>query len=424
MIGKRYQIIDEIGSGGIGKVFKAIDLLSHEVVALKTLLSHEPEFIEGFKAEFILLKKLHHPNIIRVFDFGFSDTQEPYFVMEYVAADRWQEFLQPLNFPKFYSLLVQVLSTLDFLHSKKIIHGDIKPSNILIATSPDGELTVKFTDFGFAEYEKSEESTWWKGTLPYLAPEVIRGERHTPQADLYSVGVLIYEILFGRPLFDEEDPIALAKSHLEKEVVIPEEAPIPTRLKNLILKLLEKDPVDRFLSANEVLVEVQKISGCHLKGPEALLVKSLINSADFVGREKELATLEEALTQFTPKGNRFVLVTGESGIGKKRLLQEFTTWAQVQGFPAITVSLKERNTLEALQDNPFKFLENNSCSLIVFEHLELADNSFFKFLSELVCGTQDKKVSVCFTLSNESACHEENQKAVQIEERIRSICKD
>ena len=238
MISKRYRIIEEIGSGGIGKVLKAVDLLRQETVAIKVLLSLEPEFISRFKAEFTLLKKLHHPNIIKVFDFGFNDRQELYFTMEYVESIKWQEFLQPLNFPKFYSLLLQILSTLDFLHSKKITHCDIKPSNILITTSPDGRLIIKFTDFGFAQHEKPEESSWWKGTLPYLAPEVIRGEQHTPQADLYSVGILIHEILFGSTPFGEDDPMELAKSHLEKEVVIPQEPPIPIGLKNLILILV------------------------------------------------------------------------------------------------------------------------------------------------------------------------------------------
>jgi Nif-specific regulatory protein len=425
MISKRYRITEEIGAGGIGKVLKAVDLLRQETVAMKVLLSLEPEFISRFKAEFTLLKKLHHPNIIKVFDFGFSDRQELYFTMEYVESIRWQEFLQPLDFPKFYSLLLQILSALDFLHSKKIIHGDIKPSNILVATSPDGGLTLKFTDFGFAQHEKPEESSWWKGTLPYLAPEIIRGEKQTPQADLHSVGVLIYEILFGKPPFEEEDPMALAKSHLEKEVVIPQEPPIPTELRNLILKLLEKDPIDRFFSANEVLAEVQKISGLDLEREKPFFTKSLISSVDFVGREKEFATLKKALAQSAQNGNTFVLVTGESGIGKKRLVEEFATWAQLQGFSEITVSLKERDILEAFQDNPFQLLGVDSYpAVVVFEHSELADDSFFKFLSIFVGSTHGKKALVCFTLSDDLGGPEENQKVVYTEERIRSICED
>ena len=425
MISKRYQIIKEIGSGGIGKVFRATDLLREEIVAVKVLLRHEPEYTERFKAEFILLKKLRHPNIIKVFDFGFSDRQAPYFVMEYVEANKWREFLGPLNHSKLYMLLLQILSTLDFLHLRKTMHGDIKPSNILITSSPDGQIGVKFTDFGFAQYEKSEESSRWKGTLPYLAPEIIRGEKYGLQADLYSLGILIYESLFGKPPFDEEDPMDLAKSHLEKDVVIPEEPPIPIGLRNLILKLLEKDPPDRFFSAKDVLGEVQKISGLTLERPEALLAKSLINSADFVGREKEFGVLREALAQLTQKGNKFVLVTGESGIGMGRLMEEFATWAQVEGFSTVRVSLKETKILEAFQANGLRFLDGISRpSILIFQHMELADDSFFKFLCDFVHDTLDKRVLLCFTLTSHLPYPEGNQKVVGIEKRIRSICGD
>jgi Nif-specific regulatory protein len=425
MISNRYQILKEIGSGGIGKVFKATDLSKQKTVAIKVLLDKESEDFERFKNEFLLLKKLHHPNIVKVYDFGFSDRDKPYFAMEYVEARDWRTFFQPMDYSKSWQIMLQVCTTLDFLHSKQIVHGDIKPSNILITSSPDGQLKVKFTDFGFAQYEKAEDPSGWKGTLPYLAPEIIRGEKLTPQTDLYSGGVFIYEILFGRLPFEDEEPMALAKSHLEKQVVIPQEPPIPTELRNLILKLLEKDPIDRFFSANEVLVEVQKMSGLDLEREKPLFTKSLISSAEFVGREKEFATLKEALTQSTQNGNTFVLVTGESGIGKKRLLEEFATWAQLQGCSEITISLKERDFLEAFQDNPFQFLGVDSCPVVVvFEHSELADDSFFQFLSKFIGSTHGNNTLVCFTLSNDTVGPNENQKVVHIEERIRSISED
>ena len=425
MINNRYQILKEIGSGGIGKVFKAIDLFGRNTVAIKVLLSQESEHVERFKNEFLLLRKLHHPNIVKVYDFGFSDTGEPYFTMEHIQGSDWKAFLQPLDYSKFQCVILQVCTTLDFLHSKRIVHGDIKPSNILITSSPDGQLTVKFTDFGFAEYEKGEESSRWKGTLPYLAPEIIRGEKYSPQADLYSVGILVYESLFGKPPFDEEDPMNLAKSHLEKDVVIPEEPPIPIGLRNLIFKLLEKDPLDRFFSAKDVLGEVQKISGLTLERPQALLAKSLINSADFVGREKELNVLRKALTQFTQKGHRFILVTGESGIGKVRLVEELATWAQVEGFSAVNVSLNDIKIFEAFQASGLEFLDSISRpSILIFKHLELADDSFFKFLSDFMHDARDKRVLACFTLTTDLTSPEENQRVVEIEKRIRSISKD
>ncbi len=425
MINSRYQILQEIGSGGIGKVLKATDVLKESTVAIKVLLSQESEHLERFKNEFLLLRKLNHPNIVKVYDFGFTEAGEAYFTMEYIQGNDWKLFFQPLDYSKFWQVMLQVFTTLDFLHSKRIIHGDLKPSNILINTSPDGQATVKFTDFGFAEYEKTEEAFQWKGTLSYLAPEIIRGEKKGPQADLYSVGILIYESVFGKPPFDQEDLMALAKSHLEEDVVIPEEPSIPILLKNLILRLLEKDPIDRFFSAQEVLEEVQKISGLTLQTPEAFLARSLVNSADFVGREKELGFLREALNQVAEEGNRFVLLTGESGVGKTSLADEFSAWAQLHAFRAINVSLKEARTFEAFRDSGLRFLDRISGPwVLIFEHLELADDPFLEFLSGFVSRTRENQILFCFTLTNEPASPEENRRTEEIGKRLRSICGD
>jgi serine/threonine protein kinase len=355
MVSNRYQILKEIGSGGMGRVFKAIDLFERKTIAIKVILSQRSEHVERFEKEFLLLRQLHHPNIVKVYDFGYSDSGEPYLTMEHVEGKDCKAFFEQLDYSKLWDIMLQICSTLDFLSSKRIVHGDIKPSNILISTSRDGQLRVKFTDFGFAVCGETEELSQWKGTLPYLAPEIIRGERYTTQADLYSLGVLIYEILFGRLPFDEEDPMDLAKNHLERDVLIPEEPPVPAGLRNLILKLLEKDPINRFFSPKDVMGQIHNISGMSSDNSEILLAKSLINSADFVGREKELVVLQEALTNLSQKRNKSVLVTGEAGIGKTRLLEEFATWARVGGFPVVNISLKEHKILEASQDDPSSF---------------------------------------------------------------------
>ena len=425
MVSNRYQILEEIGSGGIAKVLKAFDLFTQRGVAIKILLSNESEHVERFKNEFLLLRKLHHPNIVKVYDFGFSNVGQPYFSMEHIEGRDWNTSLRPPDYRKFWHIAFQICRTLDFLHSKRIVHGDVKPSNILIANSPDGELTIKFTDFGFAEYGNTQESPRLKGSFPYLAPEIIRGEKHTPQADLYSVGILFYEILFGKPPFDEQDPMDLARSHLEKDVVIPKEPPVPKELKNLILKLLEKDPLDRFFSAKDILDQIRRISGMAPDNLESLLARTLINSADFVGRETEFRVVREALTHSADTANRFVLVTGEPGIGKASLLSEFVAWAQLHGFSALKVSLKETKAFEALQDRTLPFSESMShSSVLVFEHLELADDSFFSFLSDFVSNMQRKQIQFCFTLTNELCSPEENRRAEEIAKRIRSICGD
>lgn len=425
MIDKRYKIIEEIGSGNIGKILKVVDLFSRDTVALKVLLRYEPEYVKRFKDEFLLLKKLHHPNIVQVFDFGLGDERELYFTLEYIPTVKWEEYLQPLNFEKLYLLLLELLSTLDFLHSKKIIHGDIKPSNILILPEVKDQVRIKFTDFGFAECEEMANPSWWKGTLPYLAPEIIRGEKPTMQSDLYSIGVLIYENLFGKTPFDDENPMDLAKSHLEKDVIIPKAPPLPIGLKNLILKLLEKDPLDRFFSAGEVEEQVQKLSGIRPDKSGYILTKSLIDSADFVGRSKALFLLKDNLARVAKNGNRFVLITGEKGIGKTRLVDEFSARSQIEGITTLRVSLKDTISREKLQDIVFQFLESSTATrIVVFEYLEKAQTPFFDFLPEYVSNTKIKNTLVCFTLAQGATDSEEDRKAIKIENLIRRIYSD
>jgi len=422
MINNRYQILKEIGSGGIGKVFKAIDLLGRNTVAIKVLLSQESEHVKRFKEEFLLLRKLQHPNIVKVYDFGTNDKGEPYFTLEHIDGKDWRAFLQPLDYSKFWGLLIQICTTLDFLHSKRIIHGDLKPSNILITDSPDSQLTLKFTDFGFAEYETAKDFAWWKGTIPYLAPEIIRGEKYNHQADLYSLGVLIYETLFGKKPFDEEQITDLAKSHLEKEVIIPEDPSLPPGLKHLILTLLEKDPIDRYFSAKEVLSEVAKISGLDADGLMAPLAKSLILSSDFVGREKELAILRKTLNQTSTGRSALVLLSGESGIGKTGLLEEFKAWAQLEGGSVVEVSLASSESVRAFQEGFSHLLESISQpSVLIFEHLELADDPAFEFLCDLIHQTQNKKVLLCFTVTNQFTSSEKDKSASEIVRLINSI---
>lgn len=425
MLDNRYQILQEIGSGGIGKVFKVTDCVTGETVALKVLLSQEAELVDRFKKEFLLLRRLDHPNIAKAHDFGITGRGEPFFTMEYIEGGDWKSFLQPLDYSKFWPLLLHICATLDFLHCQRIIHGDLKPSNILITDSAAGEPIPKFTDFGFAEYGEAREPGWWKGTLSYLAPEVIRGERYGCQADLYSLGVLMYETLFGKRPFDEEEPGELAKSHLEKEVIIPNQPPVTEGLKNLILKMLEKDPIDRCFSAREILDEVKRLSGSQAKDLLATLANGLISSGDFVGREEELSVLKEALKQASKAKITPVLILGESGIGKTRLLEEFKARAQMEGASVLVMSLGSRRSWEVLGGPKVDLLEKVSQpAVLIVEHLENAEDAELGFLRDLIHQAQDRKVLPCISITNELTCSEEDRRACEIEREIASGWED
>lgn len=425
MISSRYEILTEIGSGGIGKVFKAIDRFGGMTVAIKVLLSQEGELVRRFKEEFFLLKKFHHPSILEVYDFGYSDGGEPYFAMEYVEAEDWKALLQGSDYSKFLSVILEVCATLDFLHFKRMIHADLKPSNILVTRSSEGQPKIKFTDFGLAESDKPKESAWWRGTLGYLAPEIIRGEKYSHQADLYSLGVLVYEIVFGKRPFEEESLSELARSHLEKEVVMPDQPTLPAGLKNLILRLLEKDPIDRFFSAREVSSEIEKIPGVATQDMKSLLQKSLISSCDFAGRERELSTLKEALSEASTGAGSRVLLSGESGSGKTRLLEEFKTHAQVEGASVVKVSLAKRESLRWIQDRMPDLLEAISRPQVwILEDLDLADDRSIELVCDLLNQTREKEVLICLASSTGFTRSEKDRRTSRIEERIKSVGKD
>jgi len=425
MISSRYEILTEIGSGGIGKVLKALDRFGGVTVAMKVLLSQERELIRRFKEEFLLLKKFDHPGIVKVYDFGYSDAGEPFFAMEYVEGEEWKALLQGQDYSKFLSAILDVCATLDFLHCKGIIHADLKPSNILVTRSPEDQPRIKFTDFGLAESDKPKESAWWRGTLGYLAPEIIRGEKYSHQADLYSLGVLAYEIVFGRRPFEEESLSELARSHLEKEVVIPDRPTLPAGLKNLILRLLEKDPIDRFFSAREVSSEIEGIPGVAPQDTMSPLQNSLISSGDFVGRERELSTLKEALGEVSTGAGPAVLLSGESGIGKTRLLEEFKVRAQIDGASVVKVSLAKSRSLKRIQDRlPDLAEEMSQPQVWIFDDLDRAGDRSVDFLCDLMNQTQEKRILICLASTNGSTGSEKDRRTSRIEQRIKSVGKD
>ncbi len=421
MISSRYQVLQEIGAGGIGRVFKAVDRWTGNAVAIKVLSLLQPEHVERFKGEFLLLRRLNHPHIVPVYDFGWGEEGQPYFSMEYVEGQDWSSFQQPRDKPKFWPLILRVCSTLDFLHSKGIIHGDIKPSNILICPSAEGQLIPRFTDFGFAELGQPDRSAWWKGTLSYLAPEIIRGEKYGHQADLYSLGVLIYESIFGKKPFEEEELTELAKSHLEKEVVIPHQPSVPDELRNLILKLLEKDPLDRYFSAAEVMDALHEISPPDASESCSTLAGHLIASTDFVGRDKQLSVLREALGQASDGANTVMFLWGESGVGKTRLLEEFSAGAQLEGTLAFKMRLAQGESLETHQGKISLHLQGESSPrLLVVDDLEQTDEQSLGFLCRLVREKEGKNLLLCLGLTNDLTRSDKDRKASQVQKLIES----
>ncbi|MDP9300577.1 MAG: protein kinase, partial [Actinomycetota bacterium] len=251
-------MIERIASGGMGEVYRAHDAVLAREVAIKVLhrnLAGDPGFIDRFRREARSAAYLNHPNIVAVYDWGASDGVY-FMVMEYVRGRNVRELLTAsgrLEPAQATVVLLQVLSALEHAHRQGIVHRDVKPENVLVTT--DG--AVKVADFGLARaYSdmRSTQSGMVTGTVQYLAPEQIQGHPAEPRTDLYSLGVVAYELLTGRTPFVAETSLAIAYQHLSERVPAPSlVAPaVPESLDRIVLRATEKSAGDRPQSAPEL----------------------------------------------------------------------------------------------------------------------------------------------------------------------------
>ena len=254
----RYEITELLGEGGMAFVYKALDKELQRFVAIKTLKPSyvgQESFVERFKREAQVASNINNPNIVQIFDWGIEDV--PYFVMEYVEGNSLTQILakkKQLSISDVIYIGSRVANGLHAAHSNGLVHRDIKPGNILITS----EGRVKVTDFGIVAIQ-DESSDITKtgsvlGTATYISPEQARGESVSRQSDLYSLGVVLYELLLGKPPFEGESPISIATKHLtdKPEKLSGERNDIPRGLENAILKLLSKSSADRFRSAEDL----------------------------------------------------------------------------------------------------------------------------------------------------------------------------
>jgi tRNA A-37 threonylcarbamoyl transferase component Bud32 len=254
----RYQILGKIGEGGLAEVYRAQDVALGRLVAVKALRREyvvDPAFLVRFHREAQSAAKLTHPNIVAVHDFG-QDLGRPYIVMEYVAGRDLRTILQqagPLSVNQAVDIAVQVCAAVGYAHRAGLVHGDMKPGNILI--TPDGQAEV--VDFGLARalgesaMDDDGELVW--GTPAYFAPEQAAGDRVLPATDVYAIGVIMYEMLSGRLPFSGSDS-EIARKHLyEAPTPVDQINPrIPSRLARIIDTAMSKQPDERFRTADEM----------------------------------------------------------------------------------------------------------------------------------------------------------------------------
>jgi predicted ATPase len=336
LIGGRYILHEQVGTGSHGAVYRATDRLTGQTVALKRVTAPlerfeaaaEDELRLTLANEFQTLASLHHPHIIGVLDYGFDAQRQPYFTMEYLHDA--QTILQagagkPVTAQ--VELLIQVLEVLVYLHRQGVLHRDLKPSNVLVV---DGVARV--TDFGLSV--PRDEARGAVGTFAYLAPEVLVGEPASEPADLYAVGIIAYEMFAGRHPFDLTNISRFIDDALN---VSPDLAAlgVDNALADVIDRLLVKDPHSRYAGAEACIAALSQAVGRVLPRESTAIRESFLQAAKFVGRRAELARLTTALDGTLAGRGSAWLVGGESGVGKSRLLDELRTRALVRGVMAL-----------------------------------------------------------------------------------------
>ncbi|WNS45748.1 Stk1 family PASTA domain-containing Ser/Thr kinase [Paenibacillus sp. MMS20-IR301] len=262
-LGGRYQVIERIGGGGMALVYRAHDILLNRNVAIKVLRNqfvHDEEFIRRFRREAQSAASLSHPNVVSIYDVG-QEEDVHYIVMEYVEGKNLNEIIKeraPLQVDESVRIASQICDALDHAHQNQIIHRDIKPHNILIGRNG----RVKVTDFGIARAVTSTTITQTGsvvGSVHYFSPEHAKGVTTGEKSDLYSLGIVLYQMLTGVLPFLGESPISVALKHLQEEFEEPRliNPLIPQSVENVILKSMRKNPEERYQSAKQMLQDLE-----------------------------------------------------------------------------------------------------------------------------------------------------------------------
>ncbi|MCU0498398.1 MAG: protein kinase [Anaerolineae bacterium] len=335
LLNNRYQLHDKLGSGGMGAVFRAVDRLTGQAVALKRvrLLQDDEaineELLLNISREFRTLASLRHPNIISVIDYGFDAEQQPYFTMDLLQSPKTlTQAAHPLDQARQIGLLVDTLWGLTYVHRWGIVHRDLKPDNVLV--TQDGR--VKVLDFGIA-YERAPRHTTQieaglAGTMAYMAPELLMDELPSVESDLYAIGVIAYEIFSGRHPFNLNNTGYLLFDIMSRP---PDLTLVPEQLRPVIGRLLAKEPIERYTSAEAVIEAFCLAVDLPIPSESLEIRESFLRASAFVGRERELNQLRDGLEAAIDGHGTAWLIGGESGVGKSRLLTEIRTRSLIRG---------------------------------------------------------------------------------------------
>lgn len=269
VLGNRYEIIEKIGGGGMALVYKAKCKLLNRNVAIKVLRDefvNDEEFIKKFRRESQSAASLSHPNIVSIYDVGVEQKEDQeihYIVMEYIKGKTLKDVIVgkgKLSFDETVDYSIQIAEALEHAHKNHIIHRDIKPHNIMI--TEDGR--AKVTDFGIARAATSSTMTNTSnviGSVHYFSPEQARGGYTDERSDIYSLGIVMYEMITGKVPYEGDSPISVALKHIQEDIILPKDidSTIPIGLQNIIMKCVKKTQSDRYKTASELLQDLRRI---------------------------------------------------------------------------------------------------------------------------------------------------------------------
>ncbi|MCX7904208.1 MAG: Stk1 family PASTA domain-containing Ser/Thr kinase [Caloramator sp.] len=302
ILNNRYILLEKVGDGGMALVFKAKDTLLNRFVAVKILrpeFANDTEFLSKFKRESMAAASLSHPNIVSIFDVGENDGLN-YIVMEYIKGKTLKDYIKEkgkIRYDEALKIVLQISQALDHAHKNGVIHRDIKPHNILITE----DNIIKVTDFGIARastFNTVTNTGKVMGSVHYLSPEQARGLYSDHRTDIYSLGVVFYEMLLGRPPYDAESPITIAIKHIQDDIEEPikVDSSIPLAVNDIVVKMMQKDMTKRYQNAKEIILDINKA----IINPEI----SLLNKKDDMEKTRIISqeSLEEELNKNKAKG--------------------------------------------------------------------------------------------------------------------------
>ena len=259
ILNQRYRLLGQLGSGGMAVIYKALDQMLARTVAIKVLrpsLTSDPDFVKRFRNEARSVARLAHPNIVTVHDVG-SDQNTHFMVMEFIEGQDLKKVIRskrPLPVDQALDFAIQICAGIGFAHRSGYVHADVKSQNILMTK----EQRVKVTDFGIAQalsdtLPAREQQIVW-GSPHYYSPEQARGLRPTPAADVYSIGIVLYEMLTGELPYSGDNPQELAQAHVNKRVphIIDVNPAVPENISKIVHRVMQKEPTARFRTADQL----------------------------------------------------------------------------------------------------------------------------------------------------------------------------